>query len=292
MLTLYHAPTSVCSQKVRVGLALLGLGFRSVVLDLQRGDQFAADYLKLNPDAVVPTLVDSDRVVVESSLILSYLDREHGGGRLMPAEPAARARAEHWLLRCLAIHAAVNTMSFSTALRQQILAAKTHEEIEAQAAKMPDPIMGRKRVDLILNGLASPYVRQAMLHLRRLFGDMQAGLAGGPWIGGQAPGIEDVALVAYVDRLDRLGLAGLWARNHPAITAWLDAWKATDAYATGIEAWVPEGSAERMRAAGAAHWEEVETAWRAAARSAGNQPSESGGSEGGPGPAASREKTT
>lgn len=265
MLILYHAPTSVCSQKVRVGMALMGLGYDGVVLDLQRGDQFAPDYLALNPDAVVPTLVDGDLVVVESSLILAHLDRVHNGGRLMPADAAGRVAAEHWLLRCLAIHAAINTLSFATVMRRKILATKSRAEIEAQAAKMPDPIMGAKRLDLVLNGLASPYVGQAMLHLRRLVTDMQAAMDAAPWMGGAEPGIVDVALVSYVDRLDRLGLSGLWAAGHPAVGAWLDAWKAHPAYEAGIGDWVPEGSAAEMRAAGEAHWDEIETAWRATA---------------------------
>ncbi|MBV0912274.1 glutathione S-transferase family protein [Anianabacter salinae] len=264
MLTLHHAPNSVCSQKVRVGLALMGLDWDSVVLDLQRGDQFAPDYRQLNTDAVVPTLVDDGLVVTESSLILSHLDRVHHGGRLMPTDVAGQAAAEHWLLRCLAIHAAINTLSFATAMRQAILAAKTRDEIEAQTSRMPDPIMAAKRLDLILNGLASPYVAQAMLHLRRLFKDMQAGLAARSWLGGATPGIVDVALVAYVDRLDRLGLSRLW-EGSLAIAPWLERWQAQDAYARGIADWVPGDSAEQMRAAGAAHWTEIEAAWQATA---------------------------
>ena len=70
MLLLYHGITSVCSVKVRVGLAEMGLAYDERVLDLQAGDQNDPAYLKLNRDAVVPTLVDDGLVVVESSLIL------------------------------------------------------------------------------------------------------------------------------------------------------------------------------------------------------------------------------
>lgn len=265
MLTLYHAPTSVCSQKVRVGMALMGLDYESVVLDLQKGDQFDPDYLQLNPDAVVPTLLDDGLVVLESSLILAYLNREYNGARLMPGSAAGRARAEHWLLACLAIHAAINTMSFSTAMRKQIIAHKSREEIEAQAAKMPDPIMAAKRVDLLCNGLASPYVGQALRRLRRTFTDMEAELQPGPWIGGSDIGIVDIALIAYVDRLDRLGFSGLWEEEFPTVGRWLKAWRTHDAYRVAIGDWVPEGSAEKMRAGGEAHWEEVKVAWRAVA---------------------------
>lgn len=262
MLILYHAPTSVCSQKVRVGLSLMGLSYESRELDLKAGDQFAPDYRRLNPDAVVPTLIDGDLVVVESSLILAYLDREHNRGRLMPSDRASRAMAEHWLLRCLGIHAAINAMSFSTAMGAVLRKQKTADEIDALAARFPDPVMGQKRKDLILNGLASPYVRSALVQLRRTLADMQAQLSTGPWMAGEAPGIVDIALVAYIDRLDRLGFAGLWTEGYDRIAPWLAAWQERPAYREGIAAYVPPGAAEQMRAGGAAHWPEVARLWR------------------------------
>lgn len=261
MLTLHHADTSVCSQKVRMMLALLGLDYESILLSLPRGDQFRPEYRALNPDAVVPTLVDDGLVVVESSLILDYLDREHNGGRLTPPDRAGRVRAQHWLLRCLHIHAAINTLTFSTANRAALLAKLSPAEINALAAKFPDPVMGNKRRDLLLNGLASPYVDQALMYLRRLLDDLQAQLTG-DWLGGDAPNIIDVALVAYVDRLDRLGFDGLWA-EYPAVAPWLARWRTTDAYEAAIEGFVPANSAAPMRAAGAEHWPALQQRWSA-----------------------------
>lgn len=260
MLTLYHAPGSVCSQKVRLGLALMDLAYDSRVLNLQAGEQFAPAYRALNADAVVPTLVDDGLVVVESSLILEYLDREYNAGRLMPQHRAGRVAAQHWLLRCLAIHAAINTLSFATALRGPIIAKSTPAEIDALVAKIPDPVMGAKRKDLIVNGLGSVYVGQALMHLRRTLDDMQTAMAQTPWMGGAAIGIADVALVAYVDRLDRLGLAGFWD-DRPAIAPWLASWRATDAYATAIENHMPAASAEAMRKAGQDHWPALRQRW-------------------------------
>ena len=62
MLKLYHGITSVCSIKVRIGLAEIGLDYEDAVVDLQKGEQHDPDYVRLNPDHVVPTLVDGDRV--------------------------------------------------------------------------------------------------------------------------------------------------------------------------------------------------------------------------------------
>ena len=74
MLTLYHATNSVCSQKARLVLAEKNLPWTSALVDLGKGEQFSPTYLALNPEAVVPTLVDGDLAIRESSLVLEYVD--------------------------------------------------------------------------------------------------------------------------------------------------------------------------------------------------------------------------
>lgn len=261
MLTLYHGPTSVCSQKVRVGLAEMGLNYDGVLLDLQKGDQFAPEYMRLNPDAVVPTLLDDGLVVVESSLILEYLDREKNGGRLMPSGGAAEVAARHWLLRTLSVHAAINTLTFSTAMRDMIRATKSPEEIAAMVARMPDPVARLKRQDLLESGLESDFVGQALIHLRRTFADMAAVLEQAPWVSGEDFGLSDIALVAYVDRLDRLGFAGLWEAQ-PAVGTWLSAMQERPSYEAAIAAFIPSKAAEKTRKAGAAHWPRLREIWK------------------------------
>src|SRR5258706_339000 len=56
MLELYHSVNSVCAQKVRIVIAEKGLEYREHLMT-RRGDQFEEKYMKLNPKAVVPTIV-------------------------------------------------------------------------------------------------------------------------------------------------------------------------------------------------------------------------------------------
>ena len=58
MIRFYDNDMSVCAQKVRLVLAAKRLDYERHVLDLRAGDQFDPEYLKLNPKAVVPTIVD------------------------------------------------------------------------------------------------------------------------------------------------------------------------------------------------------------------------------------------
>ncbi|MFD0981072.1 glutathione S-transferase family protein [Tropicimonas aquimaris] len=262
MRKLYHGPTSVCSQKVRVALAEIGLDYESQMLDLQKGDQFAPAYMRLNPEAVVPTLIDRDLVLVESSLIAEYLDKTYNGSAFMPDDPGLEMRVRHWLLRCLAVHAAINTLSFSTFMRDKALETKSLKEIEAAISRMPDPVLRAKRRDLYANALKSDHVAQALRHLLRTFEDMSEHIGGGAWVSGPAFGLADIGLVSYIDRLDRLGFSGLWTDDFPMIATWLDAMRARTSYAVAIAEFIPEATALAQRAGGAVHWPMLALRWR------------------------------
>jgi Glutathione S-transferase, N-terminal domain len=96
MLELYHHGSSVCAAKVRLMLAEKGLDWQGHYIDILKGDQFAPDYVKLNPKAVVPTLVHDGKVLTESTLICEYLDEVFPDPPLKPADPHARWQMRMW----------------------------------------------------------------------------------------------------------------------------------------------------------------------------------------------------
>ena len=84
---------SQASYRVRIALALKGLEAELVTLDLLKGDQFDDGYRALNPEMVVPTLVEGDHPPLSQSLaILEFLDEQHPEPPLLPADAYARAR--------------------------------------------------------------------------------------------------------------------------------------------------------------------------------------------------------
>jgi hypothetical protein len=62
------------------------LPFETVFLELGKKDQLDPEYLKLNPNGVVPTLVDGDDVILEYSVICEYLDERYPGVDLTPGD--------------------------------------------------------------------------------------------------------------------------------------------------------------------------------------------------------------
>jgi len=120
MLTLYHNDMSVCAQKVRLALAEKTLAYEARHLNLRAGDQQQPDYLKLNPKAVVPTLVHDGTVVTESIVINEYIEDAFPATPLRPADPAGRARMRLWTKEIDGgIFAATGTVSMSVAFHHQ-----------------------------------------------------------------------------------------------------------------------------------------------------------------------------
>ena len=114
VLELYHFGFSTCSQKVRLVLAEKGLEFTSHEVNLMAGEQHADDYVKLNPKHVVPTLVHDGRVLVESSLIVKYLDDAFPEPPMRPADAAGRYAVDRWLMHLdAALHPAAPIVTFA-----------------------------------------------------------------------------------------------------------------------------------------------------------------------------------
>ncbi len=91
MLELYRSVNSVCAQKVRIALKEKGQEASDHFMTL-RGDQYDPAYLALNPNGVVPTPVHDGKPIIESSLILYYIDDAFPQPPLMPKNPHHRHR--------------------------------------------------------------------------------------------------------------------------------------------------------------------------------------------------------
>ena len=84
---------SQATYRVRIALAIKGLDAELTTLDLLKGDQFAQHYRALNPEMVVPTLIDGDHPPLTQSLaILEFLEEQYPDPPLLPSEPYGRAR--------------------------------------------------------------------------------------------------------------------------------------------------------------------------------------------------------
>jgi glutathione S-transferase len=241
--TLYHGRTSVCSIKARLALAEKGVNFDSKLLTL-RGDQFDPDYINLNPNAVVPTLLHDGNVIIESTVIMHYVDEAFAGEPLMPADPLARARArmitklvdEHVHISCM-------TLTFATANRAH-LARMTAQEMEVELAKAPDPRRSEIKRQVVRRGLEAPLVVEALRHQQILHNQIEAAMKRGPFLAGASYSLADAAATPYIWRLQQLKLAPLWEQL-PGVAAWYERMRARPSFKTAVEAWLTPADIER-----------------------------------------------
>jgi maleylpyruvate isomerase len=91
-LKLYGYFRSSAAYRVRIALALKGLAYEYLAVHLRKGEQDAAEYRELNPNALVPTLVDDRGTFTQSLAIIEYLDERHPEPPLLPHTPEARSR--------------------------------------------------------------------------------------------------------------------------------------------------------------------------------------------------------
>jgi glutathione S-transferase len=218
MLELYHSINSVCAQKVRIALAEKGLPYKEHLMRLG-GDQFDPAYMKLNPNAVVPTLIHDGQVIIESSVILYYLDEAFPEKPLMPAAPLARAKVR--LFNKLIdeyVHNSCTILTFATAFRPGLLKLSP-EEREAGFAKSPSKKRSEYKRDVVARGLDSGFVKEAVEHHEKLLTAIEGAVYTAPYLAGDAYSLADIAVIPYILRLELLGLSRMWD-GRPGVATW------------------------------------------------------------------------
>jgi glutathione S-transferase len=246
MLTLYHGASAVCAAKVRVTLAEKGADYESRPVNLQTGEQFDPAYMKLNPNAVVPTLVHDGKVLIESTVINEYIDDVIAGPALLPADPYGRACVRLWTKREDTIHDAINTMTAAILFRAELL-QKPPEERRKRYEKMPDPAKRAKWEEIIEKGLASGLVDEALARFAKLFRDMEKALAKGPWLTGAEFTLADIGQISFFYRLEMLECSGIWTEHFPKVADWFERCKARPSFKTAILDHIPPPAFESYR---------------------------------------------
>jgi glutathione S-transferase len=181
-----------------------------------RGDQNEPAYLKLNPNGVVPTLVHDGAPIVESSLILYYIDEAFPEPPLMPKAPMPRLRVRMYnKLIDEYVHNACTILTFATAFRPNFL--KVPREVWlAEINKAPLKRRAEYKRSVIEHGFDSEFAGDALAQHRKLLAWMADSLKSGKYLAGESFSNAECAVIPYILRLELLQLDGLWA-DYPAI---------------------------------------------------------------------------
>ena len=264
MLKLYQGRTSVCAIKVRLVLAEKGLDWEPVNLNLRAGEQHRPEYLKLNPNGVVPTLIHDGFVLIESSVIMQYLDEVFPAPPLQPAGLKDRALMRLWMKRVDEyLHPSNATLTYAMVHGRE-MRKKSPEEREAYYRGIPNPVTRERQRVAIEQGMDAPAAVQALQFYDKAFADMDGRLAQHPWLAGEAYSLADAAMTPYVNRFVMLGLSSMWTQSRPNVAAWFDRIMARPSYAAAVTAFVRDADLQGYAALKDWAWSKAQSLLKAA----------------------------
>jgi len=229
VIELYHADISTCSQKVRLCLAEKGLEWTSHPIDFAKAEHLAPSYLALNPNGVVPTLVHDGVPVIDSSVICEYLEEiaPKQGTALMPSTPYGRARVRAWMRYIEEVPtAAIRVPSFNG-----LFLNGWRQMSDAQRARYIEstPLRKGHYRRFGTEGFAKEQVDESIERLRQTVERVDAAVAKGPWLAGDAISIADLCVLPTIVRMSDIGLEGVWA-DLPEFNRWYDRMKARPSF--------------------------------------------------------------
>ena len=256
MLALYHNDMSLCAQKVRVCLAEKGLEWESRHLVLRAAEHQQPWYLELNRRAVVPTLIDGEKVIPESNVILEYLDESYPDPALAPRDAYGRARMRLWTKQLDEdVHdASAAILSFGIAFRHQYL--ERGELGKKMLEQIPNVFKRERRRDVVEKGAQSKHFVIAVERMVLLLDEMEEALARHQWLAGNDYTLADVAFTPYLARLEHLNILGMIGERH-RVADWYRRCQARPSFDDAIVKWENADYLGLMKRRGAEAWPQV-----------------------------------
>jgi glutathione S-transferase len=231
MFVLHHGWRSSASRRVRLCLAEKGLKFESVLVDLTKMEHHSPEYLKLNPNGVIPLLILPDgRSLYESGTICEYLDETYPEPPLRPDDTYGRAEMRNWIR--YADERIGNLIIFNW---KHSIAKVASKWTDAELAEAMKKIPSKERQQAWLRAARQPYTPEEENEARRkltlMLDKMEGALGAHAWLVGDRYSLADIAVVPFVKRMEEEIIPDeMSAAKHPRVHAWWQKLQARPAF--------------------------------------------------------------
>ena len=221
MLELYHAGRTTCSRKARLCLAEKGLDYVSHLMNLGAFENHTPDYLKLNPNGVVPTLVHDGRVIIESSFINEYIDEIFPDPPLRPADPALKADMRVWGKLADEVGlAAVRIPTWTRTKTANIEKLRDDGELDDVIARIPLKDHRDKYRQIAGDGFSQAEFDDAYAKMDDMYAKTEKALTGGPWLVGDQFTLADINMLPFITQFAGYRPELLDGKSHPRTKQW------------------------------------------------------------------------
>jgi glutathione S-transferase len=209
-----------------------GLSYDGHVVDMAKMEHHSAEYLKINPLGVIPTLIHDGLPLHESGTICEYLDETYPDPPLRPDSPYERALMRNWIRHIDGlIH---NLIIFNWRHHLQKVAQQWSDEELAERLKH---VPSKERQESWLRVARKPYTEEERGAARaklttQLLDRMEEALNPGGWLVSKTYSIADIAAVPFVKRIDEeIAPDEVTVQKHPRVTEWWSKIQARPAFA-------------------------------------------------------------
>lgn len=233
-LHLFHGGISNCSMRVRMTLIEKGLDWTSHHIDLKKKENISDDYFGINPNGLVPTLVDNGVVHIESNDIIDYLDDTYSSGSLRASK---YAEMMEWLHLAAGIHVpACKPYVYATKIAKKL--KKTAEEQDKyDELQKNEELKSFHAKHAGSSEFSSSDFNKAKAILSACFTKLDVTLEGRDWIMGDQFTLADISWIPLYFVL--LG-CGYSFENYSNIKRWAAAFESKECYQKGIIKWCPD----------------------------------------------------
>ena len=188
MLKIWGRTNSVNVKKALWAAEELGIDYQRIDAGMEHGVTKTPDYMKMNPNSLVPTIDDDGFVLWESHSIVRYLCAKHGAGTLWPADLQERADAERWMDWAFSFQSAMRNVFWGLIRtppeKRDVMAIEDGRKKSAQLLAVPERTLSQR-----------------------------------PYLGGAGFTMADIPLGCEVQRWMRVPIE---RPPYPAVQAWFD----------------------------------------------------------------------
>ena len=234
-----------------------GLDWEKYDVNLPEKENLTAEYLKLNPLGVVPTLVDDGKPVIESSIICEYLDDKFPTPGLKPKDPYLVSQMRFWMKHIdNKLHPSCGALQWPL-----VMAHKLKQLSEAEQNAMIDKVIEKPRRErqrrLLKQGYDAPDVKDAVATYELTMVDMDKVLSEQVWLAGDEFSLADAAMAPYFQTLFQFGWQD-WYLSHPNVADWYQRVVSRDSYINGVAEDFSEEKLAELNAKGEAAWIKIQ----------------------------------
>jgi len=201
MLELYHSGLTSCSVKARLCLREKGLDYITRYIRLREFEHHTPEYLAINPNGLVPTLVHDGVAIYETNVIAEYVEETFPDIPLAPKDPYSRAKMRLWSKFSDEIALAAFRKPLWSTRFTEFIRSLGPAELERVLANVPLQERRSEWAKLASEGFEKEELDACMETMEFITKRMETSLSEHPWLAGDTYSLADINMFPWLVRM-------------------------------------------------------------------------------------------